>query len=232
MTYPTVGVVMPTRNNGDTIGAALASVLAQSPAPSSVVVVDAASTDGTAEIVAVTPGVELIMQDGVGLGAARNQGIAALDTELIAFCDGDDRWSATSLAVRVAHLRANPGCVAVTGHYLPFVPEDVTTDVVREPVDGLEGRLAPANREARPALTPGGVVIRREALADLGPFATDLRIATDTEWLVRMRQLDLRLDVIDEVVLLKARRPTSLSTDVDTYRSELLRVARDFVKRR
>jgi glycosyltransferase involved in cell wall biosynthesis len=223
---------MPTRNNVNTVGEALTSVLGQSFAPSVVVVIDAASTDGTVEIVASTPDVCLVKQDGLGLGAARNEGIAALDTELVAFCDADDRWTPGSLAVRVDHLMANPGCAAVTGGYLPLSADADQSGEGAIPAESSE-QLALTNKLAlRPALTPGGVLIRRDALAEIGPFATDLRIATDSDWLVRLRQRGLRLDVIDEVVLLKGRRSTSLSAEVDAYRIELLTVARNFVRRR
>jgi hypothetical protein len=49
---------------------------------------------------------------------------------------------------------------------------------------------------------------------------------------VRLVQSAVRLDVMPDIVLLKGVRNTSLSTDIATYRRELLQVARGFIDRR
>ena len=205
----TVGVVMPVRDNSVTVAAAIESVLSQEPSPDDVVVVHGPSRDRTRSVAEEYP-VRILDQAGIGLGAARNEGLSALDTDLVAFCDGDDTWTDRSLAVRVRHLVRSPDCGAVTGHY-----------VEARNIGGA----------SLPALTPGGLLVRRSVLAVVGPFREDLTIGTDSDWLVRLRQSARRLDVLEEIVLHKARRNGSLSTDVATYRRELLEVARDFLRR-
>jgi GT2 family glycosyltransferase len=238
-TGPTVGVVMPVRNNVATVEDALRSVTTQVPPPDDVVVVDGASTDGTVSIVRGVAGVRLVAQDGRGLGRARNQGIATLTTDLVAFLDGDDRWTPDSLACRVRHLVAHPDGDAVTGQHLevdldaaPDTATDNATDAApeREPHDAPH-QVRDRSVTPRPALTPGGLLVRRAALHRVGPFAEHLTIGSDSDWFVRLRQSGLRFDVLDDVVLVKGRRSTSLSTDVTTYRNELLGVARDFLRR-
>ena len=44
-----------------------------------------------------------------GLAGARNSGIALADTELVAFCDDDDRWLPGKLSRQVEVFRADPG---------------------------------------------------------------------------------------------------------------------------
>ena len=44
-----------------------------------------------------------------GLAGARNTGIVALDTDLVAFCDDDDVWQPGKLRRQVEALRARPG---------------------------------------------------------------------------------------------------------------------------
>ncbi|GHE40977.1 hypothetical protein GCM10017673_49100 [Streptosporangium violaceochromogenes] len=44
-----------------------------------------------------------------GLPGARNTGIAALGTDLVAFCDDDDHWLSGKINAQVAALRAEPG---------------------------------------------------------------------------------------------------------------------------
>ena len=212
---PTVGVVIPTWNVGETVGAAIHSVVSQDPRPDQVVVVDAGSVDATIEVASAFDGVEIHRQRRRGLGAARNEGIAALTTDLLAFCDGDDEWPEHSLAVRLRRL-AEAGSAAVTGHYLPTSGADHSETVV----------------PPQPALTPGGVLFDRQVHRRIGPFSEQLRIGTDTEWFVRLRESDARFDVLPEVVLWKrVDRRASLSKDVARYRSELLGVARAHIAR-
>ena len=78
-------------------------------------------------------------------------------------------------------------------------------------------------------MTPGALLVRRSAFARVGPFDTTLTVGADADWIVRaVRLLGPPVDV-DAVVLDKGLRAGSLSTDVDTYRRELLTVARRLV---
>jgi len=219
---PAVGVVMPVRNGARTLAAAIASVLGQSPPPNDVVVVDGGSDDGSGAIALSFAGVRLIAQEGRGLGAARNQGIAAVAGDLVAFCDADDRWTDGSLALRAARLAAEPACGAVIGHLRRTVTEGET------PTPQQASRLG----QVEPGYTPGALLVRREVLRSAGPFDEALTLGSDSDWFVRFVQSGVRLDVLPDTVLLKGVRDTSLSTDIGTYRRELLQIARRFVDRR
>ena len=74
----------------------LASVFAQTRHPDRVIVVDDGSPEG-AVIERTVRGygdrVTLIRQENRGAGAARNRGILASATDLIAFLDADDEWT-------------------------------------------------------------------------------------------------------------------------------------------
>ncbi|GIH25376.1 hypothetical protein Aph01nite_36860 [Acrocarpospora phusangensis] len=112
---PSVGVVIPTR--GDRPGplrAALEGVLGQDyPRPAQVVVaVDGGDpidvAEQIADAVAATRGRVRVLPNRLtpGLPGARNTGIAALGTDLIAFCDDDDVWLPGKLTAQVARLGA------------------------------------------------------------------------------------------------------------------------------
>jgi len=219
---PTIGVIVPVRDGVDHLGACLEGVLAQIPRPTDIVVIDGGSTDGSAELAASFPGVRVVAQVSSGLGGARNEALQAVRGDLVAFCDSDDRWPTGSLARRIDHLNDTPGCDAVVGHV-------TTTAMADEPV--------PKARAARlgvsvPGYTPGALLARREVFDGVGGFDEQLRIGADTDWFVRLAMSEFRLDVVDTVVLIKGVRTTSLSTEVDLYRRELLAVARAYVGRR
>jgi glycosyltransferase involved in cell wall biosynthesis len=106
--WPSVGVVLPTHNRPGPLRTALAAVLAQEyPGELRVAIIydraepDQRLADGARVTVAVnarTP----------GLAGARNTGILALDTDLVAFCDDDDEWLPGKLRAQVEALRARP----------------------------------------------------------------------------------------------------------------------------
>src|SRR5690606_16712901 len=115
---PSVGVVIPTRGDRPALlRAALAAVLAQRhPGRLEVVVVADGCDAGAvrrqvADLAAHGPRRVRVLGNpgGPHLARARNTGIAALDTEWVAFCDDDDVWLPGRLAAQFAALRADPG---------------------------------------------------------------------------------------------------------------------------
>jgi glycosyltransferase involved in cell wall biosynthesis len=120
-----VNIVIPMKNAAPFIGAAVASALNQS-CVKRVVVVDDASTDGSAEIVANINDerVTLIRGAGRGVSAARNLGFAeieglsgaqAAECDWVMFLDADDRL--VPGATQKLLENARPDCVAVYGDY-------------------------------------------------------------------------------------------------------------------
>ncbi|ACY96591.1 MULTISPECIES: glycosyltransferase family 2 protein [Thermomonospora] len=109
-THPSVGVVLPTHNRPEMLRRALESVLAQDYPGKvrAVVVYDRAEPDQSlaGERVQV-----MANRRTPGLAGARNTGILALDTDLVAFCDDDDVWLPGKLTAQVAALQAEPRAV-------------------------------------------------------------------------------------------------------------------------
>jgi len=219
---PSLAVIMPVLNAASFVTAAIESVLADAPPGTALVVVDGGSTDGSAAIAAGFAGVRVLTQSGRGLAAARNQGLRAVDADIVGFCDADDRWAAGGLAARLAHLQSRPDCDAVIGQ------------VVCEPLPGEPFTAQQASRlgQPLPGFTPGALLARRHVFQRIGGFDESLTIGADSDWFVGLQQTELSLAVLPVLVLHKGARATSLSTDVETYRRELLRVARGFIERR
>jgi glycosyltransferase involved in cell wall biosynthesis len=209
----TVSAVVPVRNAVEHVGTALASVFQQLVRPDEVVVVDGGSTDGTLDVVRGFVGVRVVDQRGTGLADARNLGVTSTTGHVVAFLDGDDRWTPEK-----------------TGRQLAWLGEHAEVGVVA----GMMVRVDSGGARAHPTpgLTPGATLIRRSALERVGPFDVRHRIGCDTDWLMRARELGLGPVVLDDVVLHKVVRDDSLSRGVDEYRRELLRVARDAARRR
>jgi glycosyltransferase involved in cell wall biosynthesis len=107
--WPSVGVVVPTHDRPGQLRAALAAIAGQDyPGPVHVVVV----FDGAEPDLSLADGdlVRARVNDRTpGLAGARNTGILALDTDLVAFCDDDDEWLPGKLTSQVDALLASQG---------------------------------------------------------------------------------------------------------------------------
>ena len=219
--FAPVSVILPVRNAAAHVAAAIESVLAQRPRPAEVLVIDGGSTDCTLEIAKRYPELRLIHQQGRGLAAARNQAIQQSQCPWIAFCDGDDRWAENALAVRLRALESTPHALAVIGR------------VVLEAISNTSATPAQASRIGQPVpgFTPGALLARRTAFEQIGMYDESLAIGTDSDWFVRLQQSANPVVQIEDVVLWKGARGTSLSSDVAAYRRELLTVARRFIER-
>jgi len=117
--WPSVDVVVPTRDRADMVREAVRSVAAQDyPGRLRVIIVD----DGTGPVgtiatdfaeVRVVPNTHL-----QGLCGARNTGIDLSDADLVAFLDDDDLWLPDKLRRQVTALQQNPDTMMVTASVL------------------------------------------------------------------------------------------------------------------
>jgi glucosyl-3-phosphoglycerate synthase len=89
-TRPTIAVVLPARNEAETVGAIVHAIRRDLPElVDDVLVVDDGSVDGTGEL-AVAAGARVTTSPGgPGKGQAMRAGIRATDADVIVFCDAD-----------------------------------------------------------------------------------------------------------------------------------------------
>jgi len=106
---PLVSAILPTRDRAQTLPRAIESVLAQCYRNWELLVVDDGSLDDTASIVEQyrirDPRIRFLVQDRLGVSAARNRGLVEASGELIAYVDSDNRWHPDYLALMVCAFR-------------------------------------------------------------------------------------------------------------------------------
>lgn len=185
-TTPTlpVSVVIPAYEREDLIAVAIRSALAQTPAPpAEVIVVDDASTDGTAAV-AEALGVRVIRHpENQGEGGARNTAIAAASHDWVALLDSDDEWLPGHLGRlwgrRADHVLVSSSALTL-GEVSPTLlgPSAARPTVVSRP-DEL---LFPEN-----PITASGVLARRDALLDAGGFGR-AKVGADLDMWVRLAE--------------------------------------------
>lgn len=93
-----ISVVIPLYNKEKRISDCINSVIAQTSAATEIIIVDDGSTDDSLEIAKRSlknhnGNVKIISQKNSGASSARNTGVEASESNLIAFLDADDEWS-------------------------------------------------------------------------------------------------------------------------------------------
>ncbi|MEE1942110.1 glycosyltransferase [Streptomyces sp. TRM 70361] len=169
MTDSPIGVVIATRNRADRLARTLRR-LTELPERPRVLVVDNASTDHTRTMVPVLfPQVRLLALPANRGAAARNRGVAELDTPYVAFSDDDSWWEPGSLAKAAELFRTHPrlGLVAARTLVGPEEEPDPLNEVM------AASPLGPAEDLPGPQVLgflACASVVRRTAFLDAGGF--------------------------------------------------------------
>lgn len=222
VTEPRVAVVVPALNRETMIPRALASIRAQTRPPDEIIVVDDASTDGTALVAKEAGATVIVMPERSGSGPARNAGIEATTAEWVAFLDSDDEWDPQHLELLFRQAGA--------------------ANLVTAPAVDSSGRVR-GNPDRRPVpltpqllLVPGdavvtsGTMVRRTALISAGLFRA----------LPRAQDLDLWLRVLDRgpgvatgIPTVKYHEhPSQASKDADLMRAAFVSILDEYSDRR
>ena len=181
---PPVTIVVPVRDGGEPLAALVRALAAEGP----VIVVDDGSGDGSGERAAAA-GARVIPNDGPrGPAAARNTGLRAAATELVAFVDADCEVRRGWRAGLAALLAADPRLALAA----PRV-RSVTTDTS---IGRYESRFSPLDlgpaaslvgpRRRIAYLPAAALVARREALLAVGGFDRRLRFGEDVDLVWRL----------------------------------------------
>jgi glycosyltransferase involved in cell wall biosynthesis len=170
MTEPAVSVVLPVRNGERFLAEAVESILGQTLRDLELVVVDDGSVDGTAAILAGfrDERLRILTQPARGLAAALNRGVEAARARLVARMDADDVSARERLARQLAYLHDRPraGFAATWVAVVDEAGRELRREVLPEADADLRRRLLLRN-----PFQHGSVMLRREALAEVGGYA-------------------------------------------------------------
>ena len=156
---------------------------AQTRASDAVVVVDDGSTDDPGSVVARFREVRLIRQENRGLAAARNAGLAALDTTYVVFLDADDRLQPCAIESGVACFVRVPESGFVYGGHRYIDVGGAQIGQRFEP-PGADPYLHLLRRNF--VAMHGTVMYHRERLLAAGGFDERLRRCEDYDVYLRM----------------------------------------------
>jgi hypothetical protein len=156
--------------------------------------------------------VELVrLDDSHGRGAARNVGLAALSTPLVAFLDDDDLWHPRKTAIQVAALRACGPEVAAVGTAFRL-----WSNPVRVSVPPSERAMPRALLESFGVCT-STVLARRAALLAVGGFAEHLARCEDWDLWLRLSDRH-RIAGLPEVLVERDHSPATVRELYEAWR--------------
>lgn len=209
-----VSIVIPTFNRDRYIVQTVASVVAQTYENWQLIIVDDGSTDNTRQVLdpfVRDQRISLVCQDNQGQAAARNNGLAQAQGELLCFLDSDDLWKPDKLTRQVRLMSENPDYDVVYGD--------------RETIDE-HGRLLHwqnmerhSGRITRELLADNFVsfstaMIRTHRIRDIGGFDTRVRFGDDYDMWLRL-SVDSRFLFVPEIFAAYRSMDQQISTNQD-----------------
>ena len=187
---PTVSVVTAARNVRRFIGQTTTSVLGQTLHDIEFILIDDASTDGTADAVQThgDPRVHIVRTGyPSGVGRARNLGLSLCQAPYVVFLDGDDLLEANALERMVQALEAYPDRVACFGHHIRITENGSPFEEAPPTFKRLPDRDTLWHLLAKNIIVNGGAIcIRTEMARQVGGYRTDLSLGEDWEFWCRL----------------------------------------------
>ncbi|MDO8074598.1 glycosyltransferase [Janthinobacterium sp. SUN176] len=202
MSVAPVSVIICTRNGWSRgfLDDTLQSLLAQSRPAQEILLIDDASSDGTAAYVhAAYPHVTIVHNAGTGLAAARNTGVAAARCPWVAFIDDDDIWLPEKLAEQLAQAEASD-----TPDAIVYASQVATLNSHGgNPV----AWATPRQFAAWPAcllgspIQPSGVLLSKRLLSRIGPFSEQLKEGAAYDYWIRCLSAGMSIHYSSNVLL-------------------------------
>jgi glycosyltransferase involved in cell wall biosynthesis len=205
-------VVIPVYNGAAYVSEAIESVLKQRPLPRAIIAVDDCSTDQTRSVLKkFGDKIKYISHEkNRGLPAARNTGIQAGDSDLIAFLDADDAWIEGKTGKQIKAFGEDPGIGLC---YTDVVECDSKLNPIH-PKRGFRKRrgeyvFSELFLKAFP-IPPSTAMVRRRAIDVCGLFDESMLKAQDYECWLRIA-MKFPVSCIPEALCLRRNNPNSIT---------------------
>ena len=220
---PSVGVVIRTFNSEKYIIESINSVVEQNYSPMEIVVVDGGSSDKTVEIIKSNyPQIKIVNQQKKGLGGAAQDGIDALDSDLIAFQDSDDIWTPGRLAKMVQALLLDKHLAAVLSAVEHFLSHELNE---------MGNKHLLIHEGLQPGFGLPALLIHRRVFAEIGPFTEGYSYGEYIDFIDRFRRKGMQIKQL-QFSGLKRRVHNTNYTQTNDVNPNMLKVLQMVINRR
>ncbi|HSL30373.1 MAG TPA: glycosyltransferase family 2 protein [Anaerolineales bacterium] len=206
-----LSVVIPVYNGGSDLQLCLEALLRSTRPPDEVIVVDDASSDGSAELAAGFGSViSSQSREPFGPARARNLGSARAQGDILLFLDADVTVHANTLALIERHFSEHPETAALFGSYDDQPPHRSLVSLYKN----LQHHFVHHHSQADASTFWTGVgAIRREVFLRLGGFDESYGQPSieDIELGVRLKAAGYRIRLCPDVQVTHLKRWTLLS---------------------
>lgn len=194
-----ITVIIPVKNGAAYILECVESALNQSAPPSEVIVVDDGSTDGTRELIEQEFGsrVRVLIGPRLGAGPARNVGVAAAGTILVAFLDADDIWHPEKLSKQLSVFEPGTLLGTYSNYFVSsrtgkrFLGTSIRTATNQEAARMIQ------DGEGMPVLLSSWL-FEKESFLNIGGFDPEFVFAQDFEIALRLAKNGTAFKVLRE----------------------------------
>lgn len=226
-TSPLISVVIPVFNGSTFIKEAVDSVLSQTYSNFELIVINDGSTDDSEIKILSYENIKYKKLVNSGPAVARNLGCRLANGRYIAFLDQDDIWLPEKLEKQVNSFLSYSEIGFVLCHQSVLVDKHA----VGLPIS-VSRAVEKFGKIISPSFSPSSLMIKSEVIQQLGGFNESYSYYSEAEIFLRLREMSIPSEMLPEVLFLKRFHGANLSYRTDMTSTELLRIARDSLKKK
>lgn len=217
-----ISVIIPCYNGKNYITETLATITAQGDVIGEIIVVDDASTDGSAAYMKSLNVPKMMLHSlpiNRGIGGARNIALSHVRFPYIAFLDADDLWPEHRCEQLLAAMKQH-GTPWAFGAIEHFISPDVA------------GKVNYALPPVQTGYFASAMLIEASFFARVGSFSDTLKVGEFIDWYDRARGFNIPPAIVSDIVLKRRIHGANSSLSHNKQAMDYLKVARAAIARK
>tara|TARA_X000000950_G_scaffold222538_1_gene268068 strand:+ start:31652 stop:32608 length:957 start_codon:yes stop_codon:yes gene_type:complete len=227
-----IDVIITCYNEGDFIGEAVQSVLAQSRSDliQKIIIADDGSDSKTInqlkKVSEADERIEVLFGGGgAGVSAQRLNALRCSDADYFAILDGDDYWVEDKIETQFSIIVDHPETDLIYSRYISFPDGHPEDGELASVIDISHSKnLEKEYFISDPPIIPSTTLIKRATYDACGGFADDLKVFEDTELFIRLCAIG-RVRFQEQPTLYKRYHPNSITGGVKDLMADHANVA-------